>query len=269
MRVIAHVSDLHFNRVDRVVAEALVHDLHARKPSLTVISGDLTQRALHRQFRAARAYLDRLPRPQIVVPGNHDIPLHNPLVRYLMPLARYQKHITEDLAPCHMDDEIAVVGLNTARASLWTAGRIALEQIAHVRNLFCALPQHIFKVMVTHHPFIPPPEWPKKTVVGRALQTLVALELCGMELLLAGHLHLGYTGDARAFWTPVKKSILVVQAGTAISTRKRGEPNNYNVITIDLPNVVFELRAWDGKEFVPVKVTRYVKVANDWNRVEV
>ena len=63
MRTVAHISDLHFGRIDHRVVDALVEDLDEQKPSLTIISGDLTQRARRSQFREARAFLDRLTMP--------------------------------------------------------------------------------------------------------------------------------------------------------------------------------------------------------------
>ena len=72
MRTIAHLSDLHFGRADPVVVEGLLADLALLRPSLIVISGDLVQRAGPRHFAAARAFLERLEQPYLVVPGKYD-----------------------------------------------------------------------------------------------------------------------------------------------------------------------------------------------------
>ena len=89
MRTLVHLSDLHFGRVDAELIEPLLVSVADAKPDLVVISGDLTQRARKRQFEAARAFLDRLPRPRIVVPGNHDVPLYRVWERFLSPLGKY------------------------------------------------------------------------------------------------------------------------------------------------------------------------------------
>ena len=97
MKTIAHLSDLHFGRHDETAAERLLADLSRRHPDVVVITGDLTQRARHRQFAAARAFLDRLPWPVIVLPGNHDVPLYDVVQRFVGRLARYRRYICDEL----------------------------------------------------------------------------------------------------------------------------------------------------------------------------
>src|SRR6266849_8571631 len=110
MRVIVHLSDIHFGRVDTRLIAPLVETVKEIKPDLVAVSGDLTQRARSHQFREARAFLDSLPHPQIIVPGNHDVPLHNVLARFAQPLDKYKRYITDDLHPAYVDEEIVVVG---------------------------------------------------------------------------------------------------------------------------------------------------------------
>ena len=79
--------------------------------------GDLTQRARRAPVpRRARASSTGCRRPYLVVPGNHDIPLYDVVRRVFKPLDRYRDMITGDLAPTFLDDGLAVLGLNTARA---------------------------------------------------------------------------------------------------------------------------------------------------------
>ena len=91
MRTLVHLSDLHFGKVDEALLQPL-HDLvHRIAPDVVVVSGDLTQRAKTEEFEAAKAWLDTLPGPQIIVPGNHDISLYNVFRRFLQPLTRYKR----------------------------------------------------------------------------------------------------------------------------------------------------------------------------------
>src|SRR6266851_7829192 len=119
MRTLVHLSDLHFGHVDAQIIDPLIKAVSEIRPDLVAVSGDLTQRARSWQFREARAFLDRLPRPQIVVPGNHDVPLYDLYGRFVERLECYQRYITEDLEPEYVDDEVAVLGANTARSLAW------------------------------------------------------------------------------------------------------------------------------------------------------
>jgi len=249
MRRIVHISDLHFGTEEPAVAEGLLADIQRQPAHLVAVSGDLTQRARRRQFAAARAYLNQIQLPKIVVPGNHDIPLYNVAARFGWPLANYRHYITTDLCPKFHDEELAAAGVNTARSNTWKDGRISKEQIEELWNYFHAQPASLFKVLVAHHPFIPPVNDATATLVDGAKAALRMLEVCGCHLILAGHLHLAYTGDVRPHHVEIKRSILVAQAGTAISHRRRDEPNAYNLVTIDGDCLRIEVRAWSGREF--------------------
>src|SRR5690606_39266891 len=93
MRTIVHLSDIHFGRVDEALLEPLRNAVESAHPDLVVVSGDLTQRARRAQFRAAAAWLTTLPRPRLVVPGNHDVPLYDVVRRFVAPLARFRRYI--------------------------------------------------------------------------------------------------------------------------------------------------------------------------------
>lgn len=257
MRTIAHVSDIHFGRVLPQVAEGLLRSLESAAPDLVVVSGDLTQRARRWQYRAAREYLARIPYPKVVVPGNHDVPLYDVTRRMFWPLGRYRKYITEDLAPFYIDDEIAVLGINTARSLTWKNGRISPGQIDLIKDRFCPLPGEILRILVTHHPFLPPPQNLKKTLVGRAGRTLSMVEACELDLLLAGHFHMSYAGGSHAVYRTLARSVLVIQAGTATSSRIRKETNAYNLIHTGKGDVWLSVHMWDGRSFQVARKDRY------------
>jgi len=264
MRRIAHISDLHFGAEDPQVAAGLLEDLSRQSPHLVAVSGDLTQRATSSQFMAAKAYLERIAVPQLVVPGNHDIPLYNVWARLIRPLTHFRHYITDDLYPFYHDEEIAVAGVNSARAGRWKEGRISLAQIDRLKEQFASVPAELFKVLVCHHPFIPPENRARAEIVGRGRQALRMLATSGCALILAGHLHHAYSGDVRPYHTEITRSILVAQAGTAISHRRRDEANAYNQITVDGDHLDLEVRAWNGTQFAPVGHREYHRTDDGW-----
>ena len=266
MRTIAHISDLHFGTVDPAIAEALVEDVAARKPSLVVVSGDFTQRARSEQYRQAAKFLKRLPQPQLVVPGNHDVPLWDVLRRVFRPMEKYRRFISDDLMPIFRDDQMLVVGVNTALSFTQKSGWISGRQLQEIHELTCGAAAALMKVVVTHHPFIPSPRDPEGDIVLDAAEALDRLEQCGIDLLLAGHLHLAYHDDIRSHHKSLKRSVLSVQAGTATSTRLRGEPNAYNWITLVPNQVSVEVRIWNSKAFEQSLITEYERVEHVWQR---
>ena len=243
MRTIVHLSDLHFGRVHMPTLAPLRAAVEAVHPDLVAISGDLTQRARTAQFKEARAFLDSLPHPQIVVPGNHDVPLFNVVTRVAQPLARYRRYITDDLAPSFVDDEIAVLGLNTTRSFVHKGGRVNERQLSEICDDFGRLAGSQTRIVVTHHPFDIPEGAKESDIVGRARVAMAMFATCGVDLFLAGHLHLTHHGNTARYQIP-GYSALAVQAGTATSTRGRGEENSFNLIRVERPRIAIESHAW-------------------------
>jgi 3',5'-cyclic AMP phosphodiesterase CpdA len=266
MRTIAHISDLHFGRLDGPVAEGLVADLRQRPPSLLVISGDFTQRAGRRQYAQAAEYRKRLPQPQLVVPGNHDVPAYDVFSRVFFPLRRYRKFIAEEINPVYQDEEMLVVGVNTARGFTQKSGWIRKNQMEQMVGRFSAAPAGLMKVLVTHHPFIPAPRDLHGDVIRGGRGVLERLEAFDVDLLLAGHLHLAYHDDVRVFHTSAKRSVLSVQAGTATSTRRRGQPNAYNWITLSPDRVSVSVRTWNGTAFEESVMSQFQRIDHQWMR---
>jgi 3',5'-cyclic AMP phosphodiesterase CpdA len=270
MRVVVHISDLHVGRIDHPLLEPLVSVIKAANPHLVAVSGDLTQRARTEQFEEARAFLDRLPFPRIVVPGNHDIALRNPIERFLFPLRKYRRHIATDLTPFFFDGEFAVMGINTARSFTTKYGRINTAQINAVSEKFGPLEREITKVLVTHHPFdLPPGYEDEHQLVGRAERAMTVLAKAGVDLMLSGHLHLTHTGLTSKRYKIEGYSALVVQAGTATSTRGRGEANSFNILRLEPARIVVERILWrpESASFQLASSLTYERIAGGWGAV--
>jgi 3',5'-cyclic AMP phosphodiesterase CpdA len=246
MRTVAHVSDLHFGATDARVVAALIATINDLRPDVVAVSGDLTQRARRWQFREARAFLDRLPGPQIVVPGNHDIPLYNPFNRFASPLQRFRDYITEDLNPYFCDSEIALIGANTTRSFTIKDGGLRPGDVSRMSTLLESLDDAIVRIVVCHHPFDPPAgrlgRWTRPRPDAAAMDALAAK---GVDVVLTGHLHVAYTGHTAVRYKAAGRAAIVVEAGTAASTRVRGEANSFNVLRVDTDHVRVERLAWN------------------------
>lgn len=269
MRTIVHLSDLHFGRVNPLLIDPLISIVREAEPDLVAISGDLTQRARSYQFQEARSFLDALPKPQIVVPGNHDIPLHNVFARFFEPLTKYKRYITEDLQPAYQDEEVVIVGVNTARSLVFKGGRINRSQVGRLREKFCSFGSRVVKIVVTHHPFDLPEGHDESDLVGRAKMAMTGLAECGADLFLAGHLHISHTGHTKRYKIH-GHSALVVQAGTATSTRARGEANSFNLLRIAYPVITVERVVWNPVtgSFVISACEQFKQTVEGWIRTE-
>lgn len=268
MRTIVHLSDLHFGQIDESILAALIAVIQKITPNLVVVSGDLTQRARSSQFEQARAFLETIRAPRIVVPGNHDVPMRNLFARFFRPLAKYRRYITEDLTPFYRDEEIMVVGINTARSLTIKGGRTNETQIASLRERLGDGGGELIRILVTHHPFHVREGGDEDDLVHCPPQALAKLGQCRLDILLAGHLHRSHTGPLAERFRIGGYSALAVSAGTAISTRVRGERNSFNVLRIERPRIDVSCWSWDPERlaFVPGSPEHFLHTPTGWAR---
>lgn len=264
MKTIAHLSDLHFGRHSPRVAEAILQDLREIAPSLVAISGDLTQRARKKEFQAARDFLRQVPAPRISVPGNHDIPLENLFLRLTDPFGGYRKYISEETAPTFIDPEFALFGLNTVRPSHWKRGYFSPERLQSLEARIDAAPPRDFKIVLCHHPIVSLQKLSPTAEVSNPERLLPLLETGAVDLVLAGHFHRQSLAETISMDLGMKHSTLLVQAGTALSTRERGEANAYTVITLRKGEISITVRIWEGRQFTPSAATIYRRADKMW-----
>ena len=245
MRVLVHLSDIHFGRLNPATVEPLSAAIVRHAPDLLAVSGDLTQRARRMEFAAAREFLDALPFRRLVVPGNHDVPLYNVFTRFFTPLARYRHAITSDLTPVYRDEEMIVVGVNTGDRSLGRRTDQCGAGGRH-RRASAGAPPDLIRIVVTHHPFDLPEGVAEARLLGRAAMAMRKLAAADADLFLAGHLHISHIGHTAERYKIGGHSALVVQAGT-VSTRSRGEEPSFNVLRIERPRISVERLVWDPK----------------------
>lgn len=229
MRQILHISDVHFgpkHLPER--SQAVLQLARERRPDLVVVSGDLTQRAKPAQFRDARAFVDALPAPALAVPGNHDVPLYRVWERIFSPYGAYRTHFDAVLEPNFADDELLVVGINTAHGWTLTEGRIRLGRLLELAAQLRQPPDSRFRVIVAHHHLIPPPRFGSQSVSSNAYEAIEVLAEAGADLILSGHHHQTFLATSEQFYPSGRQPVIVAHTGTTTSSRGRGSEANRN-----------------------------------------
>ena len=259
---VAHLSDLHFGGEDRPAVEAVLSYLQATPPDLTLVTGDVTLNGTPSEFRAASAWLQRIPRPSLCTPGNHDTPYWNLVLRALQPFRRYRRHIGPVNSDAFVTSALAVKMINTARGAQprpdWSKGAISLEDTqAAVVELGAATPAAL-RVVGCHHPLIEMQGAPVSGSVHRGAAAADRLARGGIDLILTGHVHTPFAialpyGDALTY---------AVGAGT-LSLRTRGTPPSFNLIGVDDQTIEVRVIAWTGAALEPLQVWRLPRRASN------
>jgi 3',5'-cyclic AMP phosphodiesterase CpdA len=248
---LVHLSDTHFGIEDERAIEAALAMAHELAPSLTLVTGDLTRSGRPAEFRAARAWLDRLPRPMLVTPGNHDTPYWNPLLRSLTPFQRWRRYIGADESVAFEGPDLSAHALNTARGAQlrpnWALGAIDLTAVGAVAG-HLARRAGALRVFACHHPLIDVEGAPVSGGVHRGDAAARALCEAGVDLILTGHLHnpfarpLPYGGGCS----------YIAGAGT-LSRRTRGVAASFSVIEAGADALTVTAHAWTGAGFEPFR----------------
>jgi 3',5'-cyclic AMP phosphodiesterase CpdA len=264
---IVHGSDIHFGKPhDSKAAEAFVRATEALGPDLLILSGDFTQRAKVREYRAAREYLGRFPAiPTIVTPGNHDVPLYRVFERIFAPFRNYRTFISRELDTVTRISGAIVVSLNTAdphRAIV--NGRIRPHQLAFAREAFSEAASGDLRILVAHHHLISAPDEVRDHPLPDAASLLAHFGEMGVDLILGGHLHRGYVASSAAIHATVEgeKEILIVHSGTTTSSRGRaGETGtrsfNWILVLADRIEVTPFVLSPEAESFTPTSIRTF------------
>ena len=216
---LVHLSDTHFGFEDKDAVEAALTMARELAPDLTLVTGDLTLAGRPAEFLAARAWLDRLPRPMLATPGNHDTPYWNLVLRSLSPFDRWRRYIGADERAAFESPGLAAYALNTARGAQlrpnWALGAISPAAVDDIATRFAAIAGAL-RVFACHHPLI--------DVEGAPV---------------SGGVH----GGGHSY---------IAGAGT-LSRRTRGAPASFSVIEAAADAVTVTAQAWTGSHFEPFR----------------
>lgn len=253
---IVHLGDPHFGGVADLAhiegVEALVPDL---EPRVIVVTGDVSQRARHGEFQAARGFMRELERtaPVYVLPGNHDVQWWwRPFIPFGSgaKYAKYRAYCGPALTPTMVFPEAIIAGVLTAHGVAWGSltprlrdiavkGHLPRREARRVKALFDGAPAAQARVLVVHHNVLRG-DLSERMGLARWRQAQRRIVASGAEVVLCGHDHQEKT-------ELLGGQVVVSCAGT-LSTRSRGErPAVFHRVVIEDEAIHVELYRWEAE----------------------
>jgi 3',5'-cyclic AMP phosphodiesterase CpdA len=230
--VLIQISDTHFGTEQPPVVEALVRFVRRQAPDLVVLSGDITQRARRRQFRAARAFVDRLGAPALLaIPGNHDIPLLDAASRLFKPYANFRRAFGHELEPVYESDRLLAIAVNTTRNYRHENGEVSKAQIERVAGRLERATASQLRLVIVHQPVCVTLREDEQNLLRGHRRAVRRWTAAGADLVMGGHIHLPFVRALHERYADLPRHAWAVQAGTAVSRRVRnGAGNSVNLL---------------------------------------
>ncbi len=247
--IIIQLSDLHVgSQFQPELFETVVKEVNELNPDVIVITGDLTNEGLMKEYEKCKSLLTKFNTKKIfTISGNHDY--RN--TGYLL----FKKFFPFETIN-ELDDEVVLVTLGTSRPDR-NEGEVGYRQNLWLERTMKKYKDKV-KILAMHHHLVAIPDTgsDQLTVVdaGDVLRTILDT---GVDLVLCGHKHRPW------IWNFGK--LMVVNAGTATSERVRGLfENTYNIITISNKKIQVDLKIVGGKR-LPIDdiVNNYSQFGDD------
>lgn len=171
-----------------IVTQLLDNIKSCKEIQALLITGDQTNFGTTEEYQATAKWLEKLPLPAMVVPGNHD---------FMAPISQkksldlWQDWSGPDYPWVRLVDKVAIIGLNSSLPTLpFTAyGRITPKQYRRLEILLKYYKEKkCCRVVMIHHP-------PRKGLLPRRKSLLDTRKLAqclarhGAELVIHGHSH--------------------------------------------------------------------------------
>lgn len=230
-----HVSDVHFGTEDRAALAWFAAAVASERPDAVLLTGDLTAAARKTEYRDAEAWLATLNAPVLLEPGNHDLPVYNPLARLLTPFGRFNRleaAIERELAL----PGVEVIPLRTAAQAQfrrnWSLGAVQPRSLNAALTALQARVAGTLAIVTCHHPLV---DAAATSTMGRTrggADALRRLAAAGADAVLSGHTHDPFD----LIWHGGERPIRLIGAGT-LSERLRSTRPSFNRLTVDGGNL--------------------------------
>ena len=230
--IIVQLSDIHVgSQFQESVFETVISEVNQLKPDTILISGDLTNEGLIKEYEKCKKLVSRFECKKIIaISGNHDYRNSGYLA--------FKKYFPFETIN-ELGSDVVLVTVGTARPDR-NEGEVGYRQNLWIERTMKKFQDKI-KILAMHHHLVGIPDTgsDRLTVIdaGDVLRTILDTNV---ELVLCGHKHRP--------WIWNFKDLEIVNAGTAASDRTRGLfENTYNIITIEDKKIKVDLKIVGGK----------------------
>lgn len=217
---IAHLSDIHYSKSWMFLNERFqrcIELVNEEAPDVVVVTGDITDYGLQREYMGVKQELERITAPRLMVPGNHD--------------SRHEgyKKFEEHFGPRFFTEEhdgYRFVGIDSSEPDI-DEGHVGREQLQWLQR---QLTDHA--IVFLHHHLVPVPHTGReRNVLVDAGEVLRLLDSRDVPLALSGHKHVP--------WTWNLNGMAVSTAGT-VSCERTGATQSFDFVDITEDQVSIE-----------------------------
>ena len=230
--IIVQLSDIHVgSQFQEDVFETVISEVNGLKPDVILISGDLTNEGLIKEYEKCKKLISRFNCKKIIsISGNHDYRNSGYLA--------FKKYFPFETVN-ELDKDVVLVTAGTARPDR-NEGEVGYRQNLWIERTMKKYKDKV-KILAMHHHLVGIPDTgsDRLTVIdaGDVLRTILDTKV---DLVLCGHKHRP--------WIWNFKDLEIVNAGTAASDRTRGLfENTYNIILIENKKIRVDLKIVGGK----------------------
>lgn len=240
---IFHISDLHFGMQHGHLMQPFLKDLKESAPEVIIISGDVTHRATKQQYQHLATFLKKIPARILIVPGNHDIPLHDVISRLFFPFDHYKRFISPSLSAEFINNEVRILGVNSVNPYRIKDGKLSSKTLHDIQHYFSPAFEGV-NILFFHHNFDYIEGLHKP--LENYQRFLSFLKESTVDMVCTGHSHYG---DLTLIEKNDEKSCLILHAGTLFCARSKDHLNSYYQIEVSNKKCTIDWRVFNQTSF--------------------
>ncbi|NLD62056.1 metallophosphoesterase [Candidatus Sumerlaeota bacterium] len=247
-------GDLHCGKGYRAeCADGLIRACGNLRPDAIVMAGDLTFRARANQFAMGKEILEKMGKPLLLIPGNHDIPLYDLVTRMLNPFRIWKKTYKALGAVSELDmPAVQILGLHTIKPFVHQKAFLTKTHRKQITDWMQRCRQtssdnQPWRGVVMHQQLFNLKHHYRPGIMFEPKKAVAFLENAGIDFVLYGHVHYPIVADANVYFPFLKRRLTLIGSGTASNKRTRGpNPNNtFQLLTFSLNEIRVDTYAWN------------------------